>query len=70
MPDRSVLAPERSPDDELVVVVVNLEEQYSVWPAHRPPPSGWTVVGIPASREECLDRIESLWTDLRPRSAR
>jgi MbtH protein len=51
-------------------VVTNEEEQYSIWPADRPPPSGWTTVGIRGSREECLDRIAEIWTDMRPRSLR
>lgn len=51
-------------------VVVNAEEQYSVWPADRPLPAGWTAVGPAADRAACLDRIEALWTDLRPRSLR
>ncbi|GGX87739.1 MbtH family NRPS accessory protein [Massilia dura] len=51
-------------------VVRNEEEQYSVWPAWRPVPAGWTTVGEPASREACLERIETLWTDMRPLSLR
>lgn len=51
-------------------VVINDEEQYSVWPAHREPPAGWRAVGEPGSRAACLSRIESLWTDMRPRSLR
>jgi MbtH protein len=51
-------------------VVRNDEDQYSVWPAYRPVPAGWTTVGEPADRETCLERIEALWTDMRPRSLR
>ncbi len=51
-------------------VVINEEEQYSIWPADRPLPSGWTTVGIRGSREACLDRIAGIWTDMRPRSLR
>ncbi len=51
-------------------VVINEEEQYSIWSADRLPPSGWTTVGIRGSREECLDRIAEIWTDMRPRSLR
>lgn len=51
-------------------VVINEEEQYSIWPADRPLPGGWTTVGIRGSREECLDRIAEAWTDMRPRSLR
>jgi MbtH protein len=56
--------------DVVYDVVVNGEEQYSIWPAGRPLPGGWSTVGIRGSREECLDRIAELWTDMRPRSLR
>ncbi|KOV78044.1 MbtH family NRPS accessory protein [Nocardia sp. NRRL S-836] len=51
-------------------VVVNHEEQYSIWPADREPPSGWRTVGVTGSEDECLDWIEREWTDLRPLSLR
>ncbi|MCX2969318.1 MULTISPECIES: MbtH family protein [Streptomyces] len=51
-------------------VVVNDEEQYSIWPADREVPLGWHVVGEPRPEAECLAYIEEHWTDLRPRSAR
>ena len=51
-------------------VVRNYEDQYSVWPAYRPAPAGWTTIGDAADRETCLERIEQLWTDMRPRSLR
>jgi MbtH protein len=51
-------------------VVVNHEEQYSIWPADRPAPGGWREIEKTGSREECLDHIARVWTDLRPRSAR
>jgi MbtH protein len=51
-------------------VVRNGLEQYSVWPAWRPAPPGWMAVGEPADRETCLERIEALWTDMRPPSLR
>ncbi len=50
------------------VVLVNEENQYSLWPSFRPAPSGWTVVLPVCSRQECLDWIESNWTDMRPKS--
>ncbi|EWC63680.1 putative MbtH-like protein [Actinokineospora spheciospongiae] len=53
-----------------VQVVVNHEEQYSIWPADREPPAGWTPVGVAGPEEECLDWIEAHWTDLRPLSLR
>ncbi|HEX6339811.1 MbtH family protein [Umezawaea sp.] len=51
-------------------VVVNDEEQYSLWPADRDLPAGWSADGEPASKQECLDRISREWTDLRPLSLR
>ena len=52
------------------LVVVNDEEQYSIWAADRPVPAGWRAVGEPDSRDDCLRRIEELWTDMRPKSLR
>jgi MbtH protein len=51
-------------------VVVNHEEQYSIWPADREPPLGWRAVGKSGSKQECLDYIEAVWTDMRPLSLR
>jgi MbtH protein len=51
-------------------VVVNDEEQFSIWPAEQEPPAGWHTVGVTGSRDECLDHIERVWTDMRPRSLR
>lgn len=59
-------------DDDTVhyFVVVNAEEQYSIWPSHRDLPNGWTAVGGARSREDCLNHIEAVWTDMRPKSVR
>jgi len=51
-------------------VVVNHEEQYSIWPAHREPPLGWREVGKEGLKDECLAYIEEVWTDMRPLSLR
>ncbi|WP_326821533.1 MbtH family protein [Streptosporangium sp. NBC_01756] len=51
-------------------VVVNDEEQYSVWPAGRDNPDGWHDEGFRGTREDCLAHIEEVWTDMRPRSLR
>lgn len=51
-------------------VVVNHEEQYSIWPVDRPLPAGWTDVGKSGPKKECLDYIEKVWTDMRPLSLR
>jgi MbtH protein len=52
------------------VVVVNSEEQYSIWPAFKEIPLGWSTAGKSGSRKECLDWIEEVWTDMRPKSLR
>jgi MbtH protein len=51
-------------------VVVNHEEQYSVWPADREIPLGWREVGTRGTKSECLAHIERVWTDIRPLSLR
>ncbi|GAA3279688.1 MbtH family protein [Streptomyces lavendulae] len=51
-------------------VVLNDEEQYSIWWADRDLPAGWHAEGTEGTREECLARITELWTDLRPASLR
>lgn len=57
-------------DDVTFTVVVNHEEQYSIWPAFKEIPGGWTAVGKTGSKKECLDHIEQVWTDMRPLSLR
>lgn len=51
-------------------VVVNHEEQYSIWPADRENPLGWRDVGRQGSRADCLAFIREIWTDMRPLSLR
>ncbi len=51
-------------------VVVNDEEQYSIWPLDRDLPPGWREIGVRGSKAECLAHIETAWTDMRPRSIR
>jgi MbtH protein len=48
-------------------VVINHEEQYSIWPTYREIPAGWSAVGKRGSKQECLEHIEQVWTDMRPR---
>ncbi len=57
-------------DDREYRVVVNHEEQYSIWPVDREVPLGWKDVGKQGTRQECLDYIEEVWTDMRPLSLR
>lgn len=52
------------------VVVVNGEEQYSIWPEYRALPAGWREGGASGTREACLSHIEQVWTDMRPLSLR
>ena len=51
-------------------VVMNHEEQYSIWPVDREIPAGWRAVGKSGSKQECLDYIKEVWTDMRPLSLR
>jgi MbtH protein len=51
-------------------VVVNDEEQYSVWPSGRNVPEGWRCEGPEGSKDECIAYIERVWTDMRPLSLR
>jgi MbtH protein len=63
-----------SPENELesirYKVVVNHEEQYSIWPADRENPIGWRDAGKSGFKSECLTYIEEVWTDMRPLSLR
>lgn len=56
--------------DTIFVVVYNHEEQYSIWPAEREIPAGWQSAGKQGSKQECLDYIQEVWTDMRPLSLR
>jgi MbtH protein len=56
--------------DRSYLVVLNDEEQYSVWWADRALPAGWRAEGTAGTREECLARIGEVWTDMRPLSLR
>ena len=57
-------------DDATFLVVVNHEEQYSIWASHRALPAGWRAAGKSGSKAECLEYIDEHWTDSRPRSLR
>ncbi|WP_436499024.1 MbtH family protein [Actinokineospora sp. HUAS TT18] len=56
--------------DSTYVVVVNDEEQYSIWPQDQPIPAGWRAEGTTGTEQACVDHIETVWTDITPRSAR
>jgi len=57
-------------DTTIYKVVVNHEEQYSIWPVERENPLGWRDAGKSGSKTECLAHIREVWTDMRPLSLR
>lgn len=57
-------------DATLYKVVVNHEQQYSIYPVDRVNPLGWTDAGKVGPKSECLDHIKEIWTDMRPLSLR
>jgi len=57
-------------DSQQYQVVVNTEEQYSIWPADKSLPPGWSNIGFQSSREQCLEHIREIWKDMRPLSLR
>jgi len=61
---------EEQTDQRAYLVVVNDEEQYSIWLADRELPAGWHAEGMRGGREECLAHIGEVWTDMRPLSLR
>lgn len=57
-------------DNTIFSVVINHEEQYSIWPANREVPQGWKAVGKTGTKEQCLAYIQEVWADMRPISLR
>jgi MbtH protein len=57
-------------DTTIYKVVMNDEEQYSIWPEYRDNPLGWQEAGRRGTKNECLSFIEEVWTDMRPLSLR
>lgn len=51
-------------------VVINDEEQFSIWDAEQEPPAGWRRTGFTGAKDDCLAHIDEVWTDMRPRSLR
>lgn len=68
-PDPAV-DPEDAEAGRAFLAVVNDEEQYSIWPADRELPAGWSAAGREGTKDECLDWIAETWTDMRPLSLR
>jgi MbtH protein len=57
-------------DDIQYQVLVNDEEQYSLWPADHDVPAGWNPDGTVGTKQECSDHVDQVWTDMRPRTLR
>ena len=57
-------------DNRIYKVVVNHEEQYSIWLADKENPFGWQDIGKSGLKQECLDHINKVWTDMKPLSLR
>ncbi|HLJ65504.1 MAG TPA: MbtH family NRPS accessory protein, partial [Stellaceae bacterium] len=57
-------------DTRTYLVVVNDEEQYALWLAELDLPAGWRNAGKRGTKEECLEHVRKVWTDMRPRSLR
>jgi len=61
---------QQTEDTTTYKVVVNHEEQYSIWPADRENALGWKDAGKSGLKSECLEYIKEVWTDMRPLSLR
>jgi MbtH protein len=57
-------------EDTIFHVVINDEEQYSIWPDYKAIPAGWRAAGKSGKKPECLAWIDEVWTDMRPLSLR
>ena len=57
-------------DTRTYIVLINHEEQYSLWPQGKKIPEGWRSVGREGTREECSKYVDEVWTDMRPLSLR
>jgi MbtH protein len=64
------MSTEETEDRTVYKVVVNHEEQYSIWPSDRENPLGWRDGGKSGTKAECLAHIKEVWTDMRPLSLR
>ncbi|HYL92571.1 MAG TPA: MbtH family protein [Alphaproteobacteria bacterium] len=62
--------PDEREDATIYKVVVNHEEQYSIWPSHRENALGWKDTGKTGTKKECLAYIQEVWVDMRPLSLR
>lgn len=67
---RNTLMSDERNDSAIYKVVVNHEDQYSIWPDYREIPAGWSSAGKTGTKSECLEHIKTVWTDMRPLSLR
>jgi MbtH protein len=67
---RRMTVTDQEVDKTTYEVVINQEEQYSIWPARRELPRGWQAVGVSGTKSDCLSHIKNVWTDMRPLSLR
>jgi MbtH protein len=65
-----MMSQDETEDRTTYLVVVNDEEQYSIWADYKDMPKGWKSVGKSGTKKECLDYIGQVWTDMRPLSLR
>jgi MbtH protein len=61
---------DRDEPEQEYVVLMNDEEQHSLWPAHKAIPNGWQRVSGPGSKSSCLEYVEQAWQDITPLSVR
>ena len=64
------MARDDAEDTTIYKVVINHEEQYSIWPADMTIPLGWRDAGKSGPKAECLEYVKEVWTDMRPLSLR
>ena len=64
------MPPDEEEDTRNYAVVMNDEEQYSIWLVDKPVPAGWRTVGKSGPKAQCLAHIQEVWTDMRPKSLR
>ncbi len=64
------MASDEGEDTRTYTVLVNDEEQYSLWLAELRIPDGWRLAGKSGTKQECLEHVRSVWTDMRPLSLR
>jgi MbtH protein len=57
-------------DEGTYIVLLNDEEQYSLWPKRRAVPAGWRATGFEGSKAECVAHVDIVWIDMRPKSLR